>query len=248
MAKSGANRKRSALSDITPNPGPGPMPTVRELDSLSRCDRAVEALFGSPRSRFSRFDQDNVARHLRREGLAEVIRWYWYNDMEDKRTKASDLKRELAKVVTHLAKLEVAMAAVQPATRHALNRLLKPPTKEQPERQDVFGEAERLNILLLKHCQPLVTSKFKKQASTSVANACERLAAIWENISQQPFERNTKTSKTNGGGKLVSDILEFENDGMHFVHVLLQAIDPNVTYSKVRSGMRLMTARAPRER
>lgn len=246
MAKARQDRRRSALSDITPNPGPGSIPSIRDLESLGRCEIAIEALFGSPRSEFSRFDRNDVARHTRRGVLADVVRWYWYNDMEDRRTKGSDLKRELAKVVTHLASLKGAMAAVAPETRHALNRMLKPPTQEQPERQDIFGEAERLNNLILEQCRPLVALKFTKQASTSVANACERLALIWEKISQQSFERNTKPNNIERGRKLVTDNFEFENEGMHFVHVLLQAIDPDVTYSKVRSGMMRVAARARR--
>lgn len=186
MAEARRDRRRSALSDITPNPGPGSIPSIRELESLSRCDIAIEALFGSPRSEFSQFDRNDVARHTRRDVLAEVVRWYWYNDMEDRRTKGSDLKRELAKVVTHLASLKGAMAAVAPETRHALNRLLKPPTQEQPERQDIFGEAERLNNLILERSRPLVALKFTKQASTSVVNACERLASIWRRSRSNP--------------------------------------------------------------
>lgn len=247
MAEGKRGRRRSALSDITPSPGPGPIPTVRELDSLRRCDKAAEALFGSPQSMFSRFDRVDVARHMRRDALAEVVRWYWYNDMEDRRTKGSDLKRELAKVVTHLDALERAMAAVQPETRHALNRLLKPPTWEESKRQDIFGQAERLNSLILEQCRPLVAKTFTKEAATSVPNACKALASIWEGLSQQPFERNTKICPAAGSGSLVTDNYGFESDGMHFVHVMLQAIDPAVTYSKVRSGMRRVAACRPRK-
>jgi hypothetical protein len=243
-AKAADGNNRSALSDFTPSYGPGGILTVRSRDSLRRCYRATVALFRSRQAEFSAFDWAHVRRHLGPAVLNDVVRWYWYAYDHDRRTKGSDLKRELAKVVTHLDPLVAAMGAVPPASRRVLNRLLSPPTRERPEPLDLFSQAEQLNALLLEHCGPLVEPKFVKQPSTSAERACAALIPIWENISQQQFDRNTKAEKSGRGTVLITDNYVFESDGMHFLHVMLQAIDPTITYSRVRTAIRRQAAPA----
>ena len=244
MAEAGGGRGRSVLSDITPDPGPGPIQSRQELDSLERCATAIRALFELSNSRLSRFNNRDIRTAINDDVLADIVRWYWYNEKRDRRTKASDLKRELKTIVTHLKYVVEEMKGVPPATRLAIDLMLMPLKGPMPRRQEVFGEAERLNTLLLKHFQPLVESNFTRQSSSCIIAAGESLASLWENISHESFKRNKKYCEAS---QVVSDKFEFESEGMHFVHVMLQSIDPTVTFSKVRSAMVRVAARAPRK-
>lgn len=248
MDRTKPSKRKSALSDITPNPGPGMLLTVEEHDSLDRCEQVLKALFAGHSSRFSRFEWDAIQQYVRRDALADIVRQYWYDYKVDRRTKGSDFKRELTKVVTHLAHLQEAIQAVSAETKNALNRVMQPPTREHPERRDIFGEAERLNNLILEHSRPLVLVKYVKLPAIRLPKAGDALSKVWVSISQQEFDRNTKVCPADSRQRLFSDNFEFESEGMYFVHVMLQAIDPAITYSNVRTGMRRAAASSPKTR
>ena len=237
---------RSGLSDLLPDPGPGAILTLRSQNSLRRCYREAVELFFLKRSYFTKCNRSEVKEILRPNVLHHIVRWYWHLHDHEHRTKGSDLKHELTRVVTHLKPLVEAMGEIHPKTRGVLNQMMVPPDMVESCQHDVFSDIEQLNKRLLETCDPLVKPKFIKRPTDTLDKSCEALLRLWERISKTEFQRNTKIGSSRPGRSLTKDKFEFESDGMHFVHVLLQAIDPKITYSQVRTSVRRIAGRAPK--
>lgn len=231
-------RLRSAPSELIPNPGPGYFLNTRETKSLYRCYRAAIMLLRKKNAVFARNDWRYVRRHLNPNSIKNIVIWYWYRHNFDKSIRDSELKRDLKKFVTHLGPLVNNISKLRPETKRILNRAMAPPTMFQPKQEDVISEIERLNGEFLAVCKPLVLADFIKGGSTSVREACNDLTNLWESIFNKDFKYNSRVVPSGERKKLTTDAYEFENRGMHFIHVLLQAIDPKITYSQVRNGVR----------
>lgn len=108
-------------------------------------------------------------------------------------------------------------------------------------------KAVHTNALLLKYCEPLISGKHEKTKRISAVNLAAAMIAIWERVAGENFKANTKKSKIINSHPLIKDLHEFQGRGPHFVHVMLQTIDPTITQSMVESSIKALTDRSRRK-
>ncbi len=233
-------QSRSALSRLNADLGPGFLPDLRRIESVQRCKSALSSIFGgylkNDKNLFSLMNEE----YSTGDDLISAINWYWWQYDVDHRTSDADLKNDLQDLVKILKQLVPAINAVPARTKQVVNQMIARPQNSTYLSGFTLDDVSQISAVLIERCGHIVDKNYVRGPSTAVPHTCARLMKLWSKITKKKFTKSNVHLAANRSPTLVKDDIEFKNNGMHFLHVVLQAIDPSVTFSKVLTGVQLV--------
>ncbi len=240
-------KERSKLADTMPNLGPGLFLDERARIGTTRTYRAILSFLRTVSIERSGVGWREARQHLR-PVLENIVQRYWADSDYDKRLTWADMKLEVRRLRQRLRRLQAAIDELPRPVAQALNFEISRRAGDGLVVSDHLTRARTSNVAIECACKPILKRRSKKTPSLSVRQACAALLSLREAITGQPFTRTWATVKTRDRLVAARGPREFASTDALFVQVALGAIDPTVTISTIRSGLKDVAQAKPKSK
>jgi uncharacterized protein YdaT len=230
--------EQRALTRLDPNFGPGMFDSEEIIASVQRTQSDVMIFFRRRGKDWLKSDHKMNWVDIE-DSLRLICRIYYSDKQYDQAISISDIKRSLKPIERSLSTSNKLIKSASPESLSAIYVALR---KKKPHHSAIsknyIDDLMETNDVVMSAIQQINAIKAKKVKKRCVENACARAIVLCEQITRRKFTYTYALAQLRHSERSARVESEFEHADPEFVHAVMRGIDPSISISRVRTGLR----------